>query len=375
MSDFFRNFPLKDIDESNAGSNLVRQAISYLAEDEKHRHDLARTLLNPVAYYGGGEEEAIPDNVAAMVVRRWIHFNWLNDTFENFFIELLCRHQDLGSVTLSSLGTGLKKVLRDYTDDILEEDGAEGNRVFAERLWAWTIVPELPVLAYWQAPPYENFRLVDFDLGEAQAGLIFGRQSGIDISMISFEEAVELGKFVQVQVEENLAPVQWLLFYQLPALAKFIASRNGSYQGFSYYANTVYDALNYYFEEKDRYVEANNPFKVLAVAMANYKSRTTLAEEIVNKSCPSVSASEYLLKITPTCPEPLINHDDDHIPVSYILHRAGGPDPALLYFYPDRPGNVILPNIDDVFVAQNNAIAEKYSVVERLLLSQAWGLF
>ncbi len=109
--------------------------------------------------------------------------------------------------------------------------------------------------------------------------------------------------------------------------------------------------------------------------MENYKSRTRLAEEILNKTCPQVSVSEYLLKITPTCPSYTAQSANKYIPISDFGRHAGAPSATMLFPYPDLASQAELPDIDNVFIAQNSAIIEKFSVVERLLLNHAWSVY
>ncbi|WP_413725253.1 glycosyltransferase [Sodalis sp. RH16] len=375
MYGFLNNIPIKNQENITLVADLVRDALSYIALEKVHIHELARVLLASVAYYGGSEGENIPGNVAGMVVRRWFHMNVLNDTFENFFTGQLSTYHDLEKLSLLSLGTRLHGVLATYWGNLTSQDGAADKSRCTEELWHRIIIPELPVLEYWQETPFNNISMTSFELGGIQAGLIFARQSDMNIGNISREEAAELGEFVQLQVEAGLAPPQWLLFYQFPALVRFIASREGHYQKDEIYASAVHDALQYYFKEKELYLQASNPFTALSVAMANYKSRTALAEEILNKSCSQVSASEYLLKITPDCPLSAMHSLDSPLAISYMRHNAGATSARLLFFYPDEASYVKLPNIDDVFIAQNKAITEKFSVVERLLLGLAWSTY
>ncbi|WP_213990010.1 glycosyltransferase [Sodalis sp. dw_96] len=375
MSVFLRDYIINDSAIINPITYLVRGVVSYIALDEKNIHKLAKVLLESVAYYGGGKGESIPDNVAGMVVRRWLHINVLKKTFENFFTELLSIYQDLESVSLLSLGTRLNNVLADFSANISTWDGAADEALFTERLWARAIIPELPVLEYWQETPFNKISMMDFKLGEMQAGLIFARQSGIDINTLTREEAAELGEFIQLQVEAGIAPPQWLMFYQFPALVRFMASQKGDYQETVFYTSAVHDALQYYFKEKERYLEANNPFNELAGAMANYKSRTKLAGEIIDTFCPQVSVSEYLIKITPTCLSSAAQSANKYIPISKFGRDAGAPSATMLFFHPDQVSEVELPDIDNVFIVQNKAITEKFSVVERLLLNSAWSAY
>lgn len=366
---------------SDAGSSiypdaeLVHRALVYIHADRNNINELSRVLLNAVAFYGGHKEEFIPEIIGNMIIRRWIHFNIFNDTFENYFTNFMLENLTGEQESLLSLGKHLKRVLTEYLSNIFQGNESPDKSLTMERLWDIVIVPELPVLTYWQAAPFNNISLRSFDLGEIHAGLIFARQSGIDYSKIAREEAAELGKFIQVQIEAAIAPPEWIMFFQHPALLRFTASCKNFTMENKVYTSIIHDALQCYFAEKEDFLQSNNPFNALAKSLENFKSRTTLAEEIIQKNCPQLSLTEYLIKITPICSDSMINRANNYIPISCVDKVASLFSAGVNFFLEGNFGTPLLPNIDDIFIAQNKALGEKFGIVDRILLVYAWSGF
>ena len=316
--------------------DLLKAAVNLLEKDlatKISRRDLARCIQNSLNLYGGSEGEFMPASVQNVIIRNWMVQNVFGASIEHTIIKIAADHTPLFSLTGKHILDSLSKVYAASTDPTVGD-------------WIWThvILEEVPILRF-KSHDVEHLKPHDFEWGQIHAGLHLAASAQQDMKNIALEDALVLGQSLLAQIKKGIGVDDYSRFFKLPSLIRYVQTRpdvmqnrNGSDIG-----DLAASALADYLTAHNSFLEQNHPASRFQRLFNHYKTRSQLAQEMINDRCPEMKVATYLN----------LRFGDG----SYCSKDT------------QRP---FLPNINTIYQEQINDIASAHEVLDHLLMTVAW---
>lgn len=256
---------LNDEDEYRYSSmEIVIAAIRFINEKKNGEKLLATRLLRHAGLYGGWDNEPVSDVIRQEEIRRWINDNIFGDALDTFFIDEMVKDENSPSWNVKSLYHVVLKQFNHFfsneNKDIKTSDAID---------WAWkhVVLHQLPILRFIDSKRVMALELKKFSWGEIYAGLLWLQSITHSTENISPDEASSVGCFLLAGIKSGTLPYAWVNFFSLPA-AIFIAITGDEND------DNEENALTFYFEARETYVNQTYPLEMLVNLINGYKKRS-----------------------------------------------------------------------------------------------------
>ncbi|NDL62522.1 hypothetical protein [Acerihabitans arboris] len=346
---------------------LVDSTLRYLIAKPEGLAKIAYVLLQSSGLYGASPAERLTKNVMNKVVDDWISENVFGSSIETFVARgLLGQPQPQGREPAQGAIPFNVKTCRDMIianlgafntgGAALDEAAAIGKLSPYRYLLDNIITPAMPTLFFSrekQRP--DSLQLGTLDWCYLHIGLAFAAKGAFDVSDITQGELIDIGCSLSALMMMGSLSAAMIDLFRFPALLHYLKFRldkdkNAAPEIDLRADDTQQNALMHFFSSGEAREYAVNPFKQFSDAMSGYQSRTVMAAAILKTRCGDLPAEELARRLDLYKENP----DDYHCPP--------GPD--------HRPVDY-LTDLNHAFEQQNQAIADKYAVVDRLMIMDA----
>ena len=368
---------IENNDEINENSNvsihtLIKSAIDFALEGEASQAALARSVQEASGDYGAHVDEVMSVPVQEQIIRDWIALNLFGQSMNAMITEKIC-----GRAHASSLRS------RDLNEIILREAFRSKTIDAKYKPWVLThlLIEEVPMIGYFETYPattdpdrerYANMKLDDFEWGYIHAGLRFAQSAGLGLDL-DLAEAATLGEILLAQLQEGVAPTAWWELFRLPAIIRYAQDYPNRMKNTRGVAKAEMEAraLIDYASAHEKTMTQYFPLLRFKNLLSHYQTRPQLAEVLRNKSgCPSekVPISSYLDNPGDTyCYMGNTRSIDEADVDDYTkaLRRMAAISRGEIW-------EVSLPDLNQKFQQQNDAIADTYQVLDKAFAMTAW---
>ncbi len=336
---------------------LINSTIDLIVNERLGLSKIARHLIKPSGEYGSYINETLSIELQFNTVKRWLGGVFFDSSLGEFIgrairqavLDNNCHAGQPLQLPFDVLDNQIKERLGGenitrpaYPGDASPLSGDAREYIMNEVVLADWPASGLPHPATAGHPVYVG----TLDGGLLHVGLLMARQAEADVNALSIGELIQLGSSLQDMLHEGAVDPQWIALFELPA--KLFAVLSNTERGSGLGITEIFhseegtaQALEAFFTAIDGRKSKGNPFYRLGTALQHYRTRTQLA---ANFSMPAVTAASD-------------NAGDEPPPQSALCLRAG------------QRSIPAAADANQLFNEQNADIADKYAVVDSLLLA------
>ncbi|WP_413735673.1 hypothetical protein ACL2XP_23350 [Sodalis sp. RH21] len=274
-------------------AGLVNLSIDFIMTVPDGLAIFARELIKPSGEYGSYKEEIISHERQYQTINHWLSSMIFNQGVDELVINVMMQlqngdaaHND-SDYSLEVLYARINAELKSWeqSEDIslkintpLSETAK--NYIFDELVF--TAMPTLRFHGDRNAAAYLSIGTIDW--GYFHAGLLFANSIGISRQQLSIQELAALGHSLDDMLSESVISTEYIAFFELAAKLHYIRFNRetgadaGPYDVLQQEKNRQY-ALEAFFAANDKIQAANNPFHHLQEALQGYRTRHKLAEQ------------------------------------------------------------------------------------------------
>ncbi|WP_413722754.1 hypothetical protein ACL2XG_04970 [Sodalis sp. RH24] len=351
--------------------NLVAQTARFLIATPDGRARIAYVLLLDSGLYGASPGERLTRNAMSKVVSDWMAENIFGADIESFMARKMlgllasgARDPAFGSAGLNmEAGRGvINSMLALFNGDGAASAGsaATGESPCYRYLIDHIVAPVLPTLFFFREdiPPHALvFGTLDWCY--LHIGLTFAAKSTVDIGDMAAAEVIEIGCTLSALMMMGSLSAGLIDLFTFPALMHYLSARLDEDRDAARRidvraAATQQDALMLFFSSGKAREKAVNPFKQFGDAISGYKSRTELAGDLLTKHCGGLTKDESARRVA-----------------VYKSYPGGYACPPGAASRQSAKSLENLPDLNKIFAAQNQDIADKFAIIDRLLILDA----
>lgn len=345
-------------DDTDWLASLIENAVNFAAQDASSHAKLARYLQKASGRYGAYVGEVLSLPVQKKIIRNWIVFNLIGLPIEELIENKI--QENATEIQFRSI---------DLHHYLLQATFSHWN--LSQKLKTWifrhVLVEEVPIMAYLEnksdladadREQLANLKLSAFEWGQIHAGLRLLHSTEL-ASHIDLAEAGQLGKILLAQLQESAAPAIWWAFFRLPARLRYAQvypelMRNAAGVSDS---EIEIQAMVAYFVDHEIQISRQFPLARLNQLLQQFQSRSALAQQIMHEQCPGTRLTDYFGNAQHFCAR-----ESKKV---VLLPDWRSTKPVL-----EKVAS--LPNIDQKFQEQVDAIADPFQVIDRALLTAAY---
>lgn len=320
------------VPDMNSRINKVVEYVTSENHDERVA-EVARALLTPAGLYGSGDKEYLTYSKTSIIVAAYLADSILEMPVDKWIITESNRLFKSNNYVIHG------DLVRSYLNKIISDRNiSKKTRVFIQDN---LINRKLPIFAL-KMQKEERDALNKISIfsprwGMIHAGAMFLSEIDTALDGYRLEEVQDIGVVLFNLLQEGELPSEFFSYFRLPALMHYFHDNN----------NISFDQMGggsdvfiNYSEAVKNWFESNDPFFLLSKSVKDWKTRTQLAQELLNlKNITTYSVDDYL---------------NSHGEVD--IEGVDG----IVYTFPD---------IDIKFKNQNDNIGHLFSTVQRLHLS------
>lgn len=323
----------------------VNELVAYIKESKEERIDeVARLLLSASGIYGEKKEEHLSEAQKHAIIAEYLNQAVLGMSLDSWCLQQahLMRMEDNSLFDQGNLQHRLTRLLN---SEPYAENLSSQARLFYQDESLKKILPTfLLTLEPQEKEELEKMKVNDPRWAFIHAGAMLLSSSGAEFSTVSLKELEEIGVTLDILLRKGAVPQEYIEFFKIPALFDYV----------TYYQNTSEDALHdtdkmreiyqFFLENIGAWAKENNPLSMLPDLVNNWKTRTELAREMLERNDISEDLLDYYLN----------SHSEVSLPVKYRFERKK------------------LPNIDIRFAQQNRKLEVTAHKVDKFLLPYAF---
>ncbi|WP_226020133.1 hypothetical protein [Serratia symbiotica] len=326
LTEYYKN----DLPDKNSRINNIVEYVTSDNRDEKVA-EVARALLTPAGLYGSGNEDDFTYNKNAIVIAEYLADLILGTSVDKWIIEDSMRLLKNGNNVIHG------NLVRNYFNKINDNsiNISKKARIFIQEN---LLKRKFPIfLSNIQGDELNTLNKISAfspRWGMIHAGAMFLSEIDATLDDHSLEAIQDVGVVLFNLMQEGGLPLEFFSYFRLPALIYYFHSMNNI--SFDDMGDGSDVFINYTNMVKEWY-ESNDPFFLLSKSVKDWKTRTQLAQNLLNsKNITKYSVTDYLN-----------SHGEVDIEGS--------------------DGNVYtFPDIDIKFEQQNKKIGKLFSVVQKI---------
>ncbi|WP_213992375.1 hypothetical protein [Sodalis sp. dw_96] len=348
------------------GVLLVDRAVRALVIRPEGMAKMAFTLLRHSGLYGASPGERLTENAMHKIVNDWIMENLFGSPIETYVARqmrefLVARGDSPAQGGISFDVQTCREMIHNRLSPLraIMADGDEQRGDAYHYLLDTLIVPTLPTLFFErQGQRLDSLELGTLDWCYLHIGLSFAAKSAVDVRDMTRDEIIEIGCSLSSMLMMGSLSAGLIELFVFPTLLFYLKSSSDEDKRAAVKIDLNADdtkkrALKHFFAAGETREYEVNPFKQFSSAMGGYKTRTELAKEILTKQCGVLAKEEYARRVDIYKTNP----DDYHCPPYKTGPNGKIPDPA-----------VYLPDLNQAFETQNQAIVDKFAIIDRLMI-------
>jgi len=288
-----RGYSITESESESVSGQMLNAAVDMLINDDKLEKPFAKKIMRDLGYFGGLDREAISPTYQAKVIRNWIAEMIFDGSVEDFVVHSMGTVESRSDFTTSNLHHRIHNKIYERVFSANNDDGSrEKDAIIKDWIWNTVILEELPMLGFSGTGSSASLALNDDMWGKMHAGLLLAKHVGIAPGVVSEEAALDLGKLMLAALEERAMPLEWGVFFRLPA--RCYRALNVAAKDVESKTELLAETLQTYFDFCNQVLDAHSPISTFQRLMGDFKTRPQLAQQLRERDCPEVDINTLL---------------------------------------------------------------------------------
>ncbi|UIA90995.1 CyaA/EF/ExoY family adenylyl cyclase toxin [Erwinia tracheiphila] len=334
--------------------DVINNLVTYLSKGKKksRMNKVINCLLEPINIYIPRDKNITTDTLKRLVLLDYLSVYILGSDLGEWFSNQIADIKSSKTVSPSS------KILSDKFDSVIKKHLSEGllakkTIAFYKKIVSYEIPALLPEYMGPAGKDITHIDITEAQWGLVHAGALLLRDNNINISDLSMKEIEEVGNTLSVILKEDAIPKEYNRYFNTPAAAYSSWNKDGASVSSNATEEDISKAHKNYFSYINSWVVENNPYLKLNDLIEKWKKRTDIATNILREN--NINVEEYLTYYLNAHDKWVFNKDQ-------ILYGMKVSEQLV------APNVITLPNIDEIFQKQNQAIADVIYDLDKLLL-------
>lgn len=309
-------------------------------------------MLEPFNIYVPRNKNIATDNLKRLVLIDYLSAYILDSDLEEWLVNQIADIKSNKKLSPSS------KILSDKFKGVIKKHLSERLLTkktidFYKKIVSYEIPALLPEYMGGAGEDIAHIDITEAQWGLVHAGALLLRDNNINISNLSLEEIEEVGISLSVILKEGAIPEEYNRYLNTPVAAYSSWNKDGASVSSNATENDISKARKDYHSYIDGWVVENNPYLKFNNLIEKWKTRTEIATNILREN--NINIEKYLTYY-------LDAHDKWIFRQGVILDIMEGGEQLV------AANDITLPDIDEIFQKQNQAIADIIYDLDKLLL-------